>query len=59
VADGVGGWRQYGVDPAEFSSNLMKNCSEIVKTGDFHPDRPDLIIASAFDKLAISPRPIG
>ena len=24
VADGVGGWRQYGVDPGLFSSNLMK-----------------------------------
>jgi len=59
VADGVGGWRQYGVDPAKFSSNLMNNCSEIVKNGDFQPERPDLIIDSAFNKLSVSPRPIG
>lgn len=60
VADGVGGWRQYGIDPADFSSNLMRNCSEIVNSGEFQPQRPDLIIANAFHKLAISSsRPIG
>ena len=26
VADGVGGWRAYGVDPGLFSLNLMKSC---------------------------------
>jgi protein phosphatase PTC7 len=59
VADGVGGWRKYGIDSSEFSSRLMKNCSEIVKSGDFEPARPDLIIAKAFKDLSHSPRPIG
>ena len=25
VADGVGGWRNYGIDPSLFSSALMDN----------------------------------
>lgn len=59
VADGVGGWRKYGVDPSQFSSHLMRHCSDIVNAGEFQPNRPDLIIANAFDKLSVSPRPIG
>ncbi|KAI6215064.1 Myotubularin-related and Zinc finger domain containing protein [Aphelenchoides besseyi] len=55
VADGVGGWRKYGVDPSQFSSHLMNHCSDIVRSGDFQPNRPDLIIANAFDKLSVSP----
>ena len=31
VADGVGGWREVGVDPSKFSSNLMKTCKRIVE----------------------------
>ena len=30
VADGVGSWRQYGVDPREFSHKLMKECENIL-----------------------------
>lgn len=59
VADGVGGWRKYGIDPSEFSSQLMQHCEEIVEAGDFHPHRPDLIIAKAFENLSVSTRPIG
>ena len=59
VADGVGGWRKYGIDPSEFSSRLMKHCADIVKSGDFEPTRPDLIIGKAFTALAEAPRPVG
>ncbi|KAI6176916.1 Protein phosphatase [Aphelenchoides bicaudatus] len=60
VADGVGGWKRYEINPAEFSKNLMNNCSEIVNNGSFDPQRPDLIIANAFHKLSISSsRPPG
>ena len=31
VADGVGGWRDIGVDPSKFSSNLMRTCKRIVE----------------------------
>lgn len=37
----------------------MKNCSEVVTSGEFDPHRPDLIITSAFNEMSISPRPIG
>lgn len=31
VADGVGGWASVGIDPSVFSSNLMRECKEIVE----------------------------
>jgi protein phosphatase PTC7 len=30
VADGVGSWREYGVDPKEFSHRLMEECDNIL-----------------------------
>ncbi|KAH6931916.1 hypothetical protein HPB50_001468 [Hyalomma asiaticum] len=33
VADGVGGWRTYGVDPSLFSTALMRNCERVVHSG--------------------------
>lgn len=33
VADGVGGWRDIGVDPSKFSSNLMRTCKRLVEQG--------------------------
>lgn len=31
VADGVGGWHEFGIDPSNFSSNLMKTCKRLVE----------------------------
>lgn len=31
VADGVGGWHSYGIDPSKFSFSLMKTCKRIVE----------------------------
>lgn len=31
VADGVGSWREYGVDPRDFSRSLMEECENILK----------------------------
>uniref|UniRef100_A0A0R3RQ43 Protein phosphatase n=1 Tax=Elaeophora elaphi TaxID=1147741 RepID=A0A0R3RQ43_9BILA len=59
VADGVGGWRNYGIDPSEFSSRLMKLCRKIVVKGQFKPTRPDKLLARAYEALARPPRPIG
>ena len=44
VADGVGGWRQYGVDPGLFSSNLMKSCERLVHTGFFYGNLPSKLL---------------
>lgn len=30
VADGVGSWREYGVDPREFSHKLMEECENVL-----------------------------
>ena len=29
VADGVGGWRDYGVDPSDFSYSLLRSIERI------------------------------
>jgi protein phosphatase PTC7 len=31
VADGVGSWREYGVDPRDFSRSLMRECENILR----------------------------
>ncbi len=33
VADGVGGWRDYGIDASNFSRALMKKCESFVNNG--------------------------
>ena len=35
VADGVGGWRQYGVDPGLIARQLMSNASALVQSKGF------------------------
>jgi protein phosphatase PTC7 len=59
IADGVGGWRNHGIDPSEFSSKLMANCAEIVHSGKFELTRPDRIIEQAYNRLKTPPRPVG
>lgn len=51
VADGVGGWRAWGIDPGEFSQSLMLSCERIVVTGSFSPSEPAAIIARAYHEL--------
>jgi serine/threonine protein phosphatase PrpC len=33
VADGVGGWRESGIDPGDYSRTLMRNACEFFDTG--------------------------
>ena len=51
VADGVGGWRQYGIDPSQFSKKLMETCEMLVKTGRFVANRPSDLLASSYKEL--------
>ncbi|CAL4070691.1 unnamed protein product, partial [Meganyctiphanes norvegica] len=51
VADGVGGWRAWGIDPGEFSHSLMVTCERLVVTGSFSPSEPGAIIARAYYEL--------
>ncbi|XP_072033810.1 protein phosphatase PTC7 homolog [Amphiura filiformis] len=50
VADGVGGWRDYGIDPSQFPGQLMKACERIVKNGNFTTS-PVQIIATSYQEL--------
>jgi len=51
VADGVGGWRQYGVDPGLFSSNLMKSCERLVHAGFFQGNLPSKLLEQGFREM--------
>jgi len=51
VADGVGGWRAYGVDPGQFSVNLMKNCERLVKAGYFVGNQPSKLLEQGFREM--------
>jgi len=32
IADGVGGWRRYDVDPSKFTRSLMMNCERLARS---------------------------
>ncbi|KAJ3645640.1 hypothetical protein Zmor_023281 [Zophobas morio] len=51
VADGVGGWRAYGIDPGEFSLHLMRTCERLVKLGRFTPTNPSDLLARSYCEL--------
>lgn len=51
VADGVGGWRAWGIDPGEFSHSLMRVSERLVLTGSYNPSQPAAIIARAYYEL--------
>ncbi|XP_047003031.1 protein phosphatase PTC7 homolog [Schistocerca americana] len=58
VADGVGGWRHYGIDPGEFSSSLMRACERLVCNGRFAPSEPAALLASSYYELLEDKRPV-
>ncbi|EDW49369.1 protein phosphatase PTC7 homolog [Drosophila sechellia] len=51
VADGVGGWRNYGVDPGKFSMSLMRSCERISHAPDFEPKRPEILLERGYCDL--------
>lgn len=51
VADGVGGWRSYGVDPSKFSSTLMNTCAQMVHRSAFQPQRPSTILSTSYYEI--------
>jgi len=58
VADGVGGWRAYGVDPGLFSVNLMKCCERLVLAGYFAGNQPAKLLAQGFREMQENKQPI-
>lgn len=58
VADGVGGWRNYGIDAGEFSSFLMRTCERLVQNSNFSPTNPVNLLASSYYELLEQKKPI-
>ncbi|AAZ10250.1 protein phosphatase 2C, putative [Trypanosoma equiperdum] len=50
VADGVGGWRDEGVDASHFANSLMENAKHFSETHRKELN-PEVILQSAFDKV--------
>lgn len=61
VADGVGSWREYHVDPRDFSHKLMEECENILLEACHHRDQggskfrriiaPSEILAQAYERV--------
>ena len=51
VADGVGGWKLYGIDPSRFSRQLMKNCEQLVQSGQFDATKPTGLLSNAYYEM--------
>ena len=51
VADGVGGWRSYGIDPSRFSSTLMNTCARLLQEGRVAAAQPADVLAAAYYEI--------
>jgi len=51
VADGVGGWRSYGIDPSVLPTSLMKACERLVKMGHFKPHQPTKLLEGGYREI--------
>lgn len=53
VADGVGGWREHGIDPSLFSSSLMEACKSLIdnKLIDLNPFTLKELLSKGYQQL--------
>lgn len=58
MADGVGGWRHYGIDPGVFSGFLMQTCERLVSSGSCSPTDPAMLLARSYRELLENKQPI-
>uniref|UniRef100_A0A5K3FDB2 Protein phosphatase n=1 Tax=Mesocestoides corti TaxID=53468 RepID=A0A5K3FDB2_MESCO len=58
VADGVGGWRSYGVDPSNFSKTLMSTCRRLAESGRFQPNEPMLLVTESYHEVLDAKTPL-
>ena len=58
VADGVGGWRDYGVDPSKFPKYLMSTCEQLVQAGTFTPHEPTQILIHSYNEIQEKKEPL-
>lgn len=54
VADGVGGWRDYGIDASKFSNTLMSKCERFIVDGGLaQAPTAAQVISDAFEELSL------
>jgi hypothetical protein len=58
VADGVGGWRSYGVDPSLFPKSLMSACERLIKAGKFTPQKPIEVLSTGYYEVQQDKNPL-
>lgn len=58
VADGVGGWRIYDIDPGKFSCFLMRSCERITHSVEYDATQPAQLLARAYCNLLEQKQPI-
>ncbi|XP_046840868.1 protein phosphatase PTC7 homolog [Xenia sp. Carnegie-2017] len=58
VADGVGGWRNYGIDPSLFSSALMENCKNLIEQGLLNDPSPIEIMKEGYHEIFENKEPL-
>ena len=58
VADGVGGWRNYGIDPAVFSTALMENCKRLIEQGLLDNPTPVNIMTAGYHDISQNKEPL-
>jgi len=51
VADGVGGWREMGIDPGEFSTRLMSTCQRLLEDGSYSGACSKALLCMAYEEL--------
>ncbi|KAM7541023.1 hypothetical protein Aperf_G00000030612 [Anoplocephala perfoliata] len=58
VADGVGGWRSYGIDPSHFSMTFMSICQKLAQSGRFKPSEPMLLVTESYNEVLDAKTPL-
>ncbi|VDL17682.1 unnamed protein product [Hymenolepis diminuta] len=58
VADGVGGWRSYGIDPSNFSMTFMSTCQKLAQSGRFKPSEPMLLVTESYYEVLDAKTPL-
>ena len=51
MADGVGGWRTYDIDPSKFSQSLMSTCEQLIRKGKFSPEQPVDLLQDSYNEM--------
>ena len=53
MADGVGGWREYGVDPSQVPRTIMSLCARLVENGKFSASSPEEVLEHAYEEASM------